>query len=194
MQGSMYNGPTFAHDWTPQNKTFAEVFLWFFLPTTFLEGTVFAATNDALSGENSSPATLGEFLCYIRLWLLMACYMGHSPEDYWAPKVSTGNVSEDKMNDTPPMNFHKYMSRKRFVALTTVLHFTCMPSPCYRDKFWQIHNTICAWNKNVQSFFVAASVLCLDKSMSIWHNQWTCPGWVFCPRKPHPFGNEYHTV
>jgi hypothetical protein len=30
--------------------------------------------------------------------------------------------------------------------------------------------------------------------MSIWHNKWTCPGWEFCPRKPHPFGNKYHTA
>ena len=30
--------------------------------------------------------------------------------------------------------------------------------------------------------------------MSGWLNKWTCPGWVFCPRKPHPFGNEYHTI
>jgi len=37
-------------------------------------------------------------------------------------------------------------------------------------------------------------VICLDESMSIWHNKWTCPGWIFCPRKPHPFGNEYHTA
>ncbi len=22
----------------------------------------------------------------------------------------------------------------------------------------------------------------------------TCPGWVFCSRKPHPFSNKYHTV
>ncbi len=88
MQGSMYNDPKFAHDWTPQNKTFAEVFLWFFLPTTFLKSTILADMNDALRVENSAPAS------YIGLWLLMACYMGHSPEDYWAPKVSTGNKSE----------------------------------------------------------------------------------------------------
>ena len=30
--------------------------------------------------------------------------------------------------------------------------------------------------------------------MSVWHNKWTCPGYVFCPQKPHPFGNEYHTI
>ena len=35
---------------------------------------------------------------------------------------------------------------------------------------------------------------CLDESMSIWFNRYTCPGWVFCPRKPHPWGNEYHSI
>ncbi len=34
--------------------------------------------------------------------------------------------------------------------------------------------------------------ICLDESMLIWFSWWTCPGWVFCPCKPHPFGNEYH--
>ena len=33
-----------------------------------------------------------------------------------------------------------------------------------------------------------------NKSMSIWWQRWTCPGWMFVPRKPHPFGNEYHTI
>ncbi|KAL3793797.1 hypothetical protein ACHAWO_013675 [Cyclotella atomus] len=42
--------------------------------------------------------------------------------------------------------------------------------------------------------FAARWVKCLDKSMSIWTNRWTCPGWVFRPRKPWPFGNEYHSA
>ena len=29
--------------------------------------------------------------------------------------------------------------------------------------------------------------------MSIWNRIWTCPGWIFCPCNPHPFGNERHT-
>jgi hypothetical protein len=53
---------------------------------------------------------------------------------------------------------------------------------------------ICTWNEHMAKIFLAAWVVCLDESMSIWHNRWTCPGWVFCPRKPHPFGNEYHTT
>jgi hypothetical protein len=34
----------------------------------------------------------------------------------------------------------------------------------------------------------------ITSSRSGWINHWTCPGWIFCLRKPHPFGNEYHTA
>ena len=30
--------------------------------------------------------------------------------------------------------------------------------------------------------------------MSTWTNEYSCPGWMFVPRMPWPFGNEYHTV
>ena len=36
--------------------------------------------------------------------------------------------------------------------------------------------------------------LCVDDSMLIWMNRYTFPGWVSCPCKTHPFGNEYHTI
>ena len=51
-----------------------------------------------------------------------------------------------------------------------------------------------AFNEHIKNIFLASWVICLDESMSIWHIRWTCPGWVFCPHKPHPFGNEYHTA
>lgn len=50
------------------------------------------------------------------------------------------------------------------------------------------------WNDWMATIFKTAWVLCLNESMSIWHNCWFCLGWVFCPRKPHPFGNKYHTL
>ena len=53
---------------------------------------------------------------------------------------------------------------------------------------------IAEWNKSMAEAFSPGWVVCLDESMSIWHSRWTCPGWVFCPRKPHPFGNEYHAI
>lgn len=53
---------------------------------------------------------------------------------------------------------------------------------------------ISAFNSNMKIFFLSSWVICLDESMSIWNQRWTCPGWVYCPRKPHPIGNEYHTA
>ena len=50
------------------------------------------------------------------------------------------------------------------------------------------------WNKNMKEKFVLAWIVCLDESMSIWTNKWMCPGWVFCPRKPKPWSNEYHSI
>ena len=50
------------------------------------------------------------------------------------------------------------------------------------------------WNKNMAEQFTPSWVSCLDESMSPWTNKYTCPGWMFVPRKPHPFSNEYHSV
>ena len=51
-----------------------------------------------------------------------------------------------------------------------------------------------AFKKHFANTFVPSWIACLDESMSIWNSRWTCPGWVFCPRKPHPQGNDYHTI
>jgi hypothetical protein len=42
--------------------------------------------------------------------------------------------------------------------------------------------------------FIASWVSCLDESMSPWTSRWTCSGWMYVPCKPHPMGNEYHTI
>eukprot|EP00986_Skeletonema_menzelii_P014601 scaffold9796_cov108-Skeletonema_menzelii.AAC.1 len=84
------------------------------------------------------------------------------------------------------------MSKYRFDCITRELRFTSAAAPSYRDRFWEVREMITAWNENMK-FFIAGWVTCLDESMSIWFSKFTCPGWVFCPRKPHPFGNEYHT-
>mmetsp|Transcript_23720 Transcript_23720/g.24179 ORF Transcript_23720/g.24179 Transcript_23720/m.24179 type:complete len:174 (-) Transcript_23720:705-1226(-) len=50
------------------------------------------------------------------------------------------------------------------------------------------------WNHNISHKFSAAWISCLDKSMSKWVSQITCPGHMCVPRKPWPLGNEYHTI
>ena len=53
---------------------------------------------------------------------------------------------------------------------------------------------VSCWNENMKENFCSGWVNCLDESMIIWCNRWTCPGWIFCAWKPHPFGNEWHSM
>ena len=50
------------------------------------------------------------------------------------------------------------------------------------------------WNKNVAARFEPSWVSVIDESIQEWINCYTCPGWIFVPRKPHPFGNKYHKI
>jgi hypothetical protein len=100
--------------------------------------------------------------------------------------------SEDKENDILLFSFKRYMSRQRYLTIMSALRFTQSPPPTFRDKFWQIREMVTAWNEHMRSFFSAGWAVCLDESILIWFSRLTCPGWVFCPLKLHPFGNEYH--
>ena len=47
-----------------------------------------------------------------------------------------------------------------------------------------------AWGVNTVENFVPGYMNCLDKTMSIWTNKFTCPGFML----PWPFGNKDHTI
>jgi hypothetical protein len=66
-----------------------------------------------------------------------------------------------------------------------------VPNGC---PFYPVNDLIAAFNEHTQSCFRPGWINCLDESMSLWTNMWTCPGWMYVPRKPHPIGNEYHTL
>jgi hypothetical protein len=70
----MYNGPTFADGWSPQGKSFVNIFLRLF-PVQFLEHLIVEATSRVLVGKSLVRTTLGEMLRYMGMWLLMSCYM-----------------------------------------------------------------------------------------------------------------------
>ena len=86
------------------------------------------------------------------------------------------------------------MAGWKFEAIVASLRFTDRPYPSYKDKFHEVRQMVEAWNKNMIDVFVAGWVSCLDESMSIWTSRWTCPGFMFVPRKPHTMGNEYHSI
>ena len=86
------------------------------------------------------------------------------------------------------------MSRKWFDTILCAIFYTNCDIPTYRDKFWEVRQMVDEWSKNMVEQFTPSWVSCLDESMSPWTNKYTCPGWMFVPRKPHLFGNEYHSV
>ena len=48
------------------------------------------------------------------------------------------------------------------------------------------------WNNNMGTKFLASWINCIGESMSKWINEYMCPRFMFVPRKPSKFSNEYH--
>ena len=169
---------------TLEVMTKVNMFLIFF-PRKFLETVIAKLTRNKLS----SPLTFAEFLRYIGIWLLI---VRSSPgnmnrKEFWSKKA----ISRKR---GAPYRFNDLMTGSRFEDITNALEYTDKAAPTYKDRFWEVRQMIEEWNNNMKDMFIPAWITCLDESMSIWTNRWTCPGWVFCLRKPHPFGNEYHTI
>jgi hypothetical protein len=164
-------------------KSRLELFM-FFMPRTYIETVLIPATNLELPG---APLTLGEFLVFLGLWFVMATTMGASRKDFWdscPPSVWT----------KAPFRLSSYMSQHRFENIIKALTYTNISPPVYRDKFHQIRQLLEAFSATMKEVFIPSWVSCLDESMSIWTSKWTCPGFMFVPRKPHPMGNEYHSI
>ena len=153
------------------------------LPKTFLQEVLLVETNKHLTQQ----LQYGEFLCWIGLWLMMATTQFDCRRDFWSRK-------DINMFQGAPYRFNKYMSRFRFEAILTAPRITKDEAPTYVDRFWEVRPLIKAWNENMTQQFLLSSVTCLDESMSKWVNKYTCPGFMVVPRKPWPFGNEWHTI
>ena len=85
------------------------------------------------------------------------------------------------------------MRRVRFEQILTQLKYTDEDPPHYVDRFFHVRKLAEACNSNMSTNFIPGWISCLDESMMIWTNKFG-PGWVVLPRKPHPFGNEWHTI
>ena len=64
--------------------------------------------------------------------------------------------------------------------------------PVYVDQFWEVRQLIDPLNVNMAHNFSPSWISAIDESMSKWVSEYTCPGFMSVPRKPQPFGNEYH--
>lgn len=167
----------------PEFASYVGIFLIFF-PRVLLNEIVLKETNKA---HPDLLLTWGELLRFLGLILFMATVGNYNRREFW----SSQPISVDH---GAPYRFHHWMSGKRFEAIMRCFTITSRSPPSFEDKFWEVREIIEVWNKWMLENFRPSWINCLDESMSIWFNKFTCPGWMFVPRKPHPFGNEYHSI
>ena len=117
----------------------------------------------------------------------MGTIVGPQRQEFWA-------TSPIDAFHGAPLRLSVWMTRTRFEAILSALTFTDSASPTFVDKFWEVRQMVQAWGTNINDNFIPGYMNCLDESMSVWTNKFTCPGFMFVPHKPWPFGNEYHTV
>jgi Transposase IS4 len=153
-------------------------------PVDFFKEVILTNINRTVNGHLVS---WGEFLRWLGMWHLMASEFGSSRRDYWS-------VAPPDRFDGAPFRLDDIMSRNRFEAIMKAIKLTNNPPPSYRDRFWEIRDLVAAFNVHMTNVFMSGYIACLDESMSTWTNRWTCPGWMYVPRKPNPMGNEWHTI
>ena len=151
-------------------------------PIQWVKDVLLVETNKELD-EN---VTYGEFLLWLGIQLKLSTTVGYDRHQFWAREKQKGR-------DTP-FKFNGYMSRDRFDDILSAMKYTSNQKPSYVDKFWEVRELIDSWNTNMDNQFVPSWISCLDESMSKWLNKYTCPGYMMVPRKPWPFGNEYHSI
>ena len=149
--------------------TYITMFLLMF-PKQLLE-VIVSRTSKQLEKNGNTVTSLGEFLRFLGLQMFMSTQTGFSRRDYWsgAPVTLTAGA---------PFRLNEFMPRNRFEQIMEALTFTDVEPPSYVDKFWEVRQMIDLWNNNMEEVFCPSWVVCLDESMSIWNNKWTCPGWV----------------
>ena len=165
---------------TTADDIYVQLFVGLF-PANLLD-TMVTEMNKNISGD---PITYGELLKWIGLWVLMSTVDGSDRRSFW----STCDID---IFHGGPFRLTAFMSRNRFENMLNNLVYNAVNPPDFRDRFWEVRWMISCWNENMSKQFIPSWINCIDKSMSKWVNKFTCPGFMFVPRKPWPFGNEYH--
>lgn len=156
------------------------------IPKQFIVDVMLVSMNQKIQ-PGADPISYGEFLKFLGLRFLMATVQGPQYREYWSEKPISMFVGA-------PFRIFDFMSRARFDIIVKALRYTNEEPPDQIDRFWEVRSLLKAWNSNMETNFSPSWISCLDESLSKWIQRCTCPGWVFCPRKPWPFGNEYHTI
>ena len=152
-------------------------------PKSFIFETILPAINERIEGN---AVIYHEFLQLLGIWFTMATCQGFSRNEFWSTMPLTGTL--DQLG--APYRFNNIMSRYRFNAILRNIRYNLDEPPAFRDRFCEVRDLIKWWNDNMDEQFSPSWISCLDESLFIWTNEYTCPGYMFVPRKPHPFGTS----
>lgn len=153
-------------------------------PEQWVKDVVIPATNKEINGD---PLTLSEFYIYLGCHFFMACFEGISDRRLW---WSSKPIS---MRDGAPFRLNEFISLRRYNDLTSAIRYTDKPPPDFVDRFYDVRQMIDAFNQHYAEEYIPSWLNCLDESMNSWLDKF-CPGFMSVPRKPHPLGNEYHSI
>ena len=153
-------------------------------PEDYVRDVVIPATNKNLIQN----INLQEFYVWLGCIFFMACYEGVPDRELW---WSTKPID---MFDGAPFRLNAYMQKKRFLEITYMIQYTDQTPPIlFVDKFHEVRQMIYEFNKHYEQEYTPSWMNCIDESMNSWMNKF-CPGFMTLPRKPHPFGNKYHSI
>ncbi len=125
-----------------------------------------------------------EFWKFVACLQLMATYPGRRREEFW---------EKDRLLWDPLPPLHRIMSFRRFRNITENLCLSDAPPIIPKDEVQPIREMQHEFNEHMHNIFEPGTRVCLDESMNTFDNE-TCPAFVHVERKPHPNGNEYHTI
>ncbi|KAL3773990.1 hypothetical protein ACHAWO_004625 [Cyclotella atomus] len=155
------------------------------MPEKFIQQVMIPETNKHLEGER---LTLSEFYRWLGCRYFAACFVGVSPFTAW------WSSKEIDQFEGAPFRLNCVMSYSRFNAIDKAIRYTNVPPPTeFEDKFHDVRQMIDAFNQHYEDNYTPSWLSCLDESMNTWLNK-NCPGFMVVPRKPHPEGNECHTI
>jgi hypothetical protein len=150
-------------------------------PEDFIQEVILPTTNIHLSPH----LTMQEFYKWLGCHFFMACFQGIDDQDNW---WSQQPVS---MFDGAPFGLNEYMTKSRFINITSRIPFTNKEAPSiasngFVDWFHKVRQMLDAFNNHYDWNYVASWLSCLDELMSSWLSKF-CPEFMCVPRKPHLF-------
>ena len=153
-------------------------------PDNYIWEVVVPMTKRYIDGPNM---TLQDLYVWLGYHFFMAGFEGIEKNKMW---WSEKNIN---MFEGAPFRLLEYMSGQRFQNIGTAICYTNIELPALLDWFHDLRQTIEAFNDHYDGEYVPYWLNCLDKSMNSSLEKFF-PGFMCVPRKPHPFGNEYHSI